>query len=438
MPWQKLVADVGGELVEGPGGLLIPAFREVVFTVPRQNGKTSLVLAWECQRAIGWEHLGPQRISYSAQTGSDARKKLLNDQKPIIDRHMPALGVRRVYEAMGSEGVVWHNGSRLVLLNNTEASGHGPSVDLGVKDELFSDFDSRRDQALIPAMATRAAAQVLACSTMGTDESVPWNALVDRGRLAVEADQRSGIAYFEWSAEDDDDPDDPDTWRRCMPALGFTITEPVVRHAGPGGGLPAGEFLRAFCNRKTRADDRILPVKEWTAVCSDTARPDPVAAFCLDVNPERSAGAIVAASPGVVELVDHRPGVGWLVARATDLDASHGHPLWVVDATASSPASGLIPNLTAAGLRVHPATSHEYIDATGQFFDGVMEGTVAVRRHADMDAAAAAVAKRIVGDSFAWTRKGTADISPLVAATLALWGAGIDAPGPRESDFIVI
>jgi phage terminase large subunit-like protein len=42
MPWQQLVADVGWELAEDGR----PAYREVVLTIPRQNGKTTLVMAW--------------------------------------------------------------------------------------------------------------------------------------------------------------------------------------------------------------------------------------------------------------------------------------------------------------------------------------------------------------------------------------------------------
>lgn len=417
MPWQRMVADVGGELDPDTG---LPAYREVVFTVPRQNGKTTLVLGWENQRAIGWEHLGAQRISYSAQTGADARKKLIQDQKPVLEPHKKALGIKRIYEAIGAEGIVWNNGSRLVLLNNTVASGHGPSVDLGVKDELFADYDDRRDQALIPAMATRQYGQVLSCSTAGTDESVPWNRLVERGRLAVDLGRSDGIAYFEWSASDDDDLDDPATWWTFMPALGYTITEAVVRHARDT--LPEGEFRRAFGNLKTKAENRVLPASLWDAACRTTAQPADPLTFALDVNPERSAGAIAAASPAVAELIDHRPGTGWLVPRATDLDAKHGPTRWIVDST--GPARSFISELEKAGLTVHAAGPGELIDACAQLYDGVGEGTLALRRHPALDDAAAGAAKRQVGDSWAWARKSaSADISPLVAVTLALWGA---------------
>lgn len=433
MPWQRLVADVGGELVEDEDGLLIPAYREVVFSVPRQNGKTSLVLAWECHRAIGWEHLGPQRISYSAQTGNDARKKLINDQKPILNPRKKALGIDRFYEASGGEGILWNNGSRLVLLSNTEASGHGPTVDLGVKDELFADYDDRRDQALIPAMATRSAGQVLACSTMGTEDSIPWNALVERGRLAVDLDQRHGLAYFEWSAHEDADLDDPNVWPTFMPAFGITIKAPAVSHARIGGQMTDGEFRRAFGNLKTTTSDRVIPLAAWSAVCTADATPAGTVVFALDVNPERTGGAIVAASPGVAEVVPRLPadgfgalGTAWLVPRAVQLSASHANPLWLVDAT--GPAASLIPALESAGLRVRPVKPAELVSACAQFYDGVIDGRLRLRQHADLDRAAAGAAKRTIGDAWAWTRKtASADISTLVAATLALWGAGLPA-----------
>lgn len=424
MPWQEQVALVGGELVPNADRRsakrypLVPAYREVIVTVPRQSGKTTLVLAWMVQRASGWAE--SQRIAYSAQTGLDARKKLIEDQVPILEPRKKLLGITRILRGMGGEAVEFNNGSRVVLLASAADSGHGKTLDLGVKDEFFADYDDRRDQALVPAMVTRPAAQVLTTSTMGTDESVPLNRAVDRGRLAIATDTRAGIAYFEWAAEAEADPDDPATWWGCMPAMGHTVTEAVVTHARSM--LTDGEFRRAFLNQQTKADDRVLPVVAWDAVCSETAAPDPIATFALDVNPERSAGAIVAAGSGVVEVVDYRSSIGWLPGRAAELDARHGPALWVVDST--GPAGSLVPALEAAGVKVHAASARELIDACGGFYDAVMDRTVRIRRHARLDDAAAGAAKRSVGDSWAWTRKNaSADISPLVAATLALWGA---------------
>ncbi|MCA1572431.1 MAG: terminase large subunit, partial [Chloroflexi bacterium] len=298
----------------------LPAYRDVVVTVPRQSGKTTLVLAWELQRALGWG--SPQRIVYSAQTAKDAREKLLDDQVPILEPRRKEFGIRQIRRANGAEEVVFVSGSRIKLLTSSEDSGHGKTVDMAVLDELFADDDDRREQALIPAMATRAAGQVLTTSTMGTDASMPLNRAVDRGRIAVNEGRRSGVAYFEWSAAADDDPDDPDVWWQCMPALGHTINEEVVRQAREK--LPPGEFRRAFLNQQTKADERIISGHAWKQVCDERAAPQAPLTFAVDVNPERSAAAIVAAAQGpVAELVDYRPGTGWLVGRVVELNGRH-------------------------------------------------------------------------------------------------------------------
>lgn len=421
MPWQRAVADVGGELVETADGLLIPAYREVVVTIPRQSGKTMLLLVWQLQRALGWGE--PQRIVYSAQSGTDARKKLLDDQVPLLEPRRKLLGIRRIIRANGNEGVSFVNGSKIVLLASTADSGHGKTVDLAVKDEFFADYDDRRDQILVPAMITRPAAQILTASTMGTDESVPLNRKIDQGRLAVGAGTRSGIAYFEWSADMTADPDDPATWWSCMPALGHTVTEEVIRHARAS--MTDSEFRRAFLNQLTKSEERVLPAPAWDAVCNPNVAPSGPLVFSVDVSRERTAGAIVAASVGArptVELVDYRAGTGWVVPRAVELHERHDPALWVVDG--AGPAGSLVADLEAAGLPVHPVTSRELIESCARFYDAVIDRQVLIRRHPRLDEGAASAAKRLVGDAWAWTRKAaSADISPLVAATLAVWGA---------------
>jgi hypothetical protein len=68
MPWQRYVADVGGEVDER--GRFV--YSLVIVTVQRQAGKTTLKQAQAVQRAAQ----GPnRRVWDTAQTGQDARDK---------------------------------------------------------------------------------------------------------------------------------------------------------------------------------------------------------------------------------------------------------------------------------------------------------------------------------------------------------------------------
>ncbi|CAB4135528.1 hypothetical protein UFOVP287_36, partial [uncultured Caudovirales phage] len=84
MPWQSAIADIALEMeLDQNTGLLVPAYREVNILVPRQCGKTTLMLSMELHRALLWGK--PQTIGYTAQTGWDARRKLIDDQVPAIE-----------------------------------------------------------------------------------------------------------------------------------------------------------------------------------------------------------------------------------------------------------------------------------------------------------------------------------------------------------------
>lgn len=409
MPWQRLVADVGCEVDSKTG---LPAYREVIVTVPRQNGKTTIVLAFELERALLWPTF--QRIAYTAQTGQDARKKLLDDQVPVIERSPIGSAIDRVMRAAGNESVWFKNGSRIEVLATTESAGHGKTIDLAILDETFADIDDRREQALLPAMTTRAAAQLVMVSTAGTDASAFLRRKVDAGRAAVEAGLTTGIAYFEWSAPDGANPDDPATWRACMPALGHTITEQVVAHARQT--MTDGEFRRSYLNQWTRSDERVVPVESWEA-CAVEVAPSGRLTFGVAVHPDRSTSAIaVCDEQGRVELIEHRPGVGWVHDRLVDLVKRYdGH----VVLEHYGPAGIVGNDLEQAKVPVVRLATRDVAQACSGLFDAIMEGRVQVRPHVGLDHAVASVRRKPTGNLWVWGRSDGTDICPLEAVTLA-------------------
>ena len=198
MPWQAETVQVFGEQLDGR-----PAYRELVLTVPRQSGKTTLILAIMVHRALFYGK--PQQIAYTAQTGHDARTKLLDDFVPLLERSALAPLVERVYRAAGDEAIIFGNGSRIQVLRNSISAGHGRTLDLAIIDEAFADEDDVREQALLPTMATKKDAQIVVVSTAGTERSLYLKRKVDQGRAASEADLGEGMAFYEWSASPDDD-----------------------------------------------------------------------------------------------------------------------------------------------------------------------------------------------------------------------------------------
>ena len=426
MEWQQRVADVA--LEQNEDGSF--AYRDITITVPRQNGKSSLLLALQMTRALAEDN---QNVRYAAQHGAAARQKLIDDWLPALKKS-PLSRYFRPRLTSGHEQLLFKNGSSIGLVASTEKSGHGSTVDLAIMDEAFAHPDARVEQSLRPAMLTRPRAQLWIVSTAGTMALSPylWGK-VEAGRQLVEAGVSMSSAYFEWSAEDDADPGDPATWRSCMPALGHTITEDVV--AADFAAMSTSEFQRAMLNRWVVSTvDPVVPLETWYGLIDQASSALDPLALAFDVTPDRSRSAIAAAGQrpdgrSHIEVVDHRPGTGWVVQRMAELVETH-RPSGVY-CDASGPAGSLMAEIERLGIEVVATSGKEHAQACGIFYDAATQGTLRHLGTSELTAALDGAKKRTLGDAWAWSRKtSSVDISPLVACTLALWGANAGAGPP--------
>ena len=420
MPWQRLVADIAYEVDPDTGRL---AYREVRLTVPRQSGKTTLMLAAMTHRCVAMGDR--QRIFYTAQTGKDARLKWEDEHVPVLERSAlaPLIQVRRTN---GSEAIRWENGSMWSLLATTESAGHGAQADLGVLDEAFSYVDDRLEQAMKPAMVTRPQPQLWIVSTAGTEDSLYLNEKIDDGRMRAAAGQTSSVAFFEWSAPDDADIADPDTWHACMPALGLTV--PIAAIRSDFESMREPEFRRAYLNqrqdRAATAPWQIISEADWSACADKSSTIANTPTIALDVTPSRSMASLCAAGmrdDGVahVEVIGNRPGTSWVLDWFATDDRVRKYRSIVIDPV--SGANSLVSDLRNMGLQIVEVGTRQMVAGCGKFYDLATQHRL---RHIDqvpLNAAIAGSKKRNLGDAWAWHRRDiSVDVSPLVAATLAL------------------
>lgn len=429
MPWQQHVADVALEVDPDTGRL---AYRDVRITVSRQSGKTTLLLPVVVWRAFAVQLLGGRQIMvYSAQTGNDAKQKLRDDYVATLNAARAMRGRYSVRMQSGDEHVKFSSGSMLKIVPTTDKAGHSKTIDMPIQDEAWALVDNRMDQALRPPMLTRPQPQFWIPSTAGHAGSVYLRRKVNEGRVAVEADSGRGTAYFEWSADEDADPEDPATWWSCMPALGFTQTEETIQHELNEHRDAMPEFRRAYLNQWVdEIVESVIPLVWWRS------RHDPVSAIeghpvlVVDVSPDRSSAAVVAAGasttvPGAVhlEIVNHGSGTDWCVPRLLDL-WQRWSPRAVVFDDAGGATSFEQP-LREAGVTVLKASTRHLVKACGQLYDAARDGGVAHTGDPRFEAALRGAATRQLQDAWAWKRRSSSsDITPLVAATLALWAHG--------------
>lgn len=431
MPWQAAGAEVAFEL-DTSGRFAYPL---VIFTVPRQAGKTALILASALHRGLTAE---AARIWYTAQTGIKAREQFI-EMIETVERS----AFRSITDCKRGAGDtridVPARGSRLKAHPPTGDSLHGNQSDLNLIDEgwFFSEPDANALMgAITPTQLTRRNPQTIIVSTMGTADSTWFHGMVDAARAG-----QPGVCLIEYGIADDIDPEDIDAVAAAHPAVGHTCTIDAIRDARAQ--LSAGEFARAYGNRRTAATDRAINAGAWSAAGDVTPIPDDapvVFAIASSIDGADSAivcCAMVAGVP-VVEVIEARPGTAWAAGRAAELSERHGHGRILADP--QSPAGPIVAALsdhhalrtiTTDELTTWCADVYERIHRV-DLLDGTHTPAIRFRPHAALDAAADNAARRYIGDRWVWSRRGSVgSIAALEAGTLAA-GYLIHSPDPVE------
>lgn len=442
MPWQRYVADVGGEVDER--GRFV--YSQLIVTVPRQSGKTTLMLAQSVQRCL----MRPgMRSWHTAQTGQAARKKFyeLADTVTGPTSSLRELVAGKPRRSAGSETLRFVNGSELRPHPPMRDALHGEQGDHNDIDEGWAYDELQGDgvmQAIRPTHATRPGAQTWIWSTRGDRNSTWFHGLIELGYAAL-----PGIALFDFGIPDGADPTDIDVIAAHHPALGYTIEREFLVGEQAGMSDKPGEFARAYGNRATGAAERVIPLDAWNAARTLEDTPLGRPAYGVAVSGDGAHGSLVAAvldgeGRPHVEVIERRPGRSWLVDRILELkDRGVG-----VAIDRRGPAA---PIADALELR----TSYADGTPTGQLellIPGTNDATAGCqdlydrithpgrprlvhRAHEALDLAADTAVRRFIGDG-GWLWKRNPHSDPLEAATLAAWAVARN-PAPEAAPFVV-
>lgn len=440
-PWQQLL--VHGMCAEREDGKW--AAFEVGVCVPRQNGKNG---ALEARELAGLFLFGERLLIHSAHQFDTSLEAFLRLKFLIENTDDFRRRVRRVSHSHGDEGVTLKNGQRIRFRTRTGGGGRGFSCDFLALDEAM-DISEKAHGALLPTLSARDNPQVVYTGS-AVDEDVHDNGIVF-ARVRDRALRReSDLAYYEWRPQvpakengEEGGPDevtpelaaDPQAWQAANPAHRIRITTEHIakeqRSMNPR--TFAVERLGVGAWPSVNAKPAEIDLEKWVRCRDeDSVIRDPVV-IAYDVRPDRGASAIVAAGwrddglPGV-EVIDHRAGTGWVTDRLQGLQDSHFPE--AIGCDGKSPGAALLGTLKNLGVEVEAWTLDDHARACGVFFDCVENETLRHLGTQDLDNAVRGAAKRSVGDRWLWSRRESqVDITPLVAATLAL-GRLIGGEGP--------
>lgn len=463
-PWQAFVlAHSLDERADGKWA----AF-EVGVMVARQNGKGGIL---EARELAGLFILGERLLIHSAHqfdTSLEAFRRLLQliEDTPDLDQR-----VQRVSRSHGEEGIELKKNPRTGLRQRirfrtrTKGGGRGFSGDLLVLDEPMFLPESAHG-ALLPTLSARPNPQVWYTGSPVDqhehDDGVVFARVRERGHNGGDP----SLLYCEWS------PDvaawlaahglmfdrDRGELEQITPEL---AADPEVHAAAnPGLGIRIrGEHIekerRSMSSRKFAVErlgigdwpdtseqaERLISAEAW-ARCAEHDRENEISrgwTFAVDTNTDQTWAAIGVAGARNDKLrqlavVKHERGTDWVLDDCKELHRIYPRAPFVMDP--GGPAANLIPSLKEAGIKVIETTARDYGDACA---DLVADATAARPRirypspQPELDEALAAARAAPLGDRWKWSRKNStsADISPLVAVTLARWGHARKRRRPR-------
>jgi phage terminase large subunit-like protein len=445
-PWQVFVLEHGlGVREDGRWA----AF-ELGILVPRQNGKGGVIEALELGGLFLWSERFLVHSAHQFDTSLEAFTRLADLIEGSADLSRQ---VQRMVRSHGEEGITLTNGQRIRFRTRTKGGGRGFTGDRLILDEAMI-LPERMIGALLPTLSARPNPQVVyagsAVDRFVHEDGVVFARVRERGLAGGDP----SLAFFEHSVEHGHEdgrlftPDDveeelagsAEAWAQANPALGIRISSEHIEHERRSMAARTFAVERLGVGDWPTTDETaqsVIDLDAWNALEDIGSITAGQVSFAFDVTPDRSACSIAVGgrrADGLahVEVVEHRRGTGWLVRRLAELNTRHSPS--AVLSSGSGIVGSLVSELEQAGVQVVTLNATEYAQACASLVDGVEEKSVRHLGQKELRDAVKGAATRPLGDAWAWSRKSSSvDISPLVAGTLAFWGA-VTAP---SGDYIL-
>ena len=455
MPWQKWAAIHGLEVIDTPYGWRF-RFRNVQIEVSRQNGKTSLAeviaLFFLYQLEVGLV-LGTSQDVSNAEETWQACVELAQTNKDLSD------AIKHVWYTNGAKRLQLIGDRNYRVKASNRKAGRGLSADLILMDELREHQTWDAWAALSKTGLARANSLIWCMSNAGDGTSVvlrhfrlkaharlgdPDGIVAAMGGSEPISDEwadDSALGYFEWSAPPDAAPDDIDAWRQANPALGYTLELSALRASYADDPLNVFK-TECLCQWITTALNPPFPVDAWDAGKDEKSRIAKKSQlwFGVDISADRTHASIAVCGKrrdGAfhVELAEYRPGTGWLAKWFQTAAPNYPGGMKVALQSKGAPIASMMDVIAAIdGVEIIECKGKDIAGWCGRMYDAVAASSKDSEIDAvpvyhipqpALDLAANIAATRPLGDgAWAWDRnKSIEDISPLVAATMALGAA---------------
>jgi hypothetical protein len=397
--------------------------------MPRQNGKGDEVEVVELWGLVQRSEAILHTVHDAVLLASQAQQRMLATlERPDLRRL-----VKRKWQGTGQQMIEMRNGGIIWYRTRTGGGGRGvDDIDRLVVDEAQHATEEHLS-AVAPTLFANPNPQLNALGTAGLAGKSDWWWSVRKRALGSDP---GAFGYVGHTAErvtiDSDgkvhqslvDVRDRDVWRASNPALwsergqGEQFLEEQLLRLGEASF--AREHLGVW-DPEPLSGSMVIPLDKWRDAGERQVEQGERVAYAIDASPDLRSAAIAASDGTTVKVLEHHPGVKWVVPALLGHRMSRPGPVLV---DPRSPAGALLVDLEEAGVEVTTVAAQDHAQACGGLLKAVMDDELVHVGQAALNEAVSAAVRRPYGDAWAWDRRNTAqDISPLVAVTLARWGA---------------
>jgi hypothetical protein len=402
----------------------------VAMSIPRQVGKTYLIGAIAFALCLLTPNLTVLWTAHRLKTA----KETFGSMKGMATRRKISPHIEQIFTGSGEEAILFRNGSRILFGARETGFGRGfAKVDIEVFDEAQILTERALDD-MLPAM--NASPNALALFTGTPPRPTDPGEVFERMRSEAIAigTGKGETLYVEFSADRDASADSQEQQAKANPSFPHRTSIEAIQRMRLR--LSEDSFLReAMGIWDADSQHRVISEDAWAAVADPASMAIERLSLAIDVPPNRSVASVALAGQRPdgrwhVELDDSRKGVDWVIPWVKSRAARNRLHAVVVDEM-----SGLVEERrgrhyligTDILVTLAAAEGRDMAIACAKFYDGVIDRSVVHTDQPQVNVALSLARKRPLSGGWAWNRKDAAsDITPIVAETLALWGAQND------------
>ena len=430
--WQAGILD--DWLAIDQDGKLVHSY--CVLEVPRQNGKTGVSDPRETWGLV----VRAEQILHTAQEFQTAKKAFDRLRKKFGDRkndpfaEYPELNALVDHYTVSAGQMVLDltNGGHIEFRTRGSNSdmGRGGTFDLVVIDEAQA-YTEEQDASLSPlnSAAPSGSPQTILMGTPPLPTSGNKGLVFLRAIESIRTGKVKGACLHEWSTNTLKGADDPQTWFRNNPSLGYQLLLSAIEKDFASMSLDtfAREHL-GFMPKKAELQNYAISAEVWDSCASAMPKPDGKTAYGVKFTADGSevclCGAVVTPNGYArIELIDRRPtglGVNWLAewlnarkdrAACVVIDGKNGVDVLVDKISGTWRTKGSVIRPTAKNV----------IAAVSMLTDSLnTKSTTWYAPQKDLRESAVTSVKRPISGGWGF---GGENSAPIEACALALWGA---------------